>query len=111
MPADEVASVPHPGPAPARRGTAQPAPPATGGPAEARWLLLIHRLPPKPAYRRGKIRRKLQRLGAVALKNSVYVLPKTDATTEDFNWLLGQIAAESGDAVLCEASLVGGGTD
>jgi hypothetical protein len=40
-----------------------------GGPA--RWLLLLHQLPAKPAYQRVKIWRRLQGLGAVAIKNAV----------------------------------------
>ncbi|MDB5611785.1 MAG: chromate resistance protein, partial [Bradyrhizobium sp.] len=40
-----------------------------------RWLLLIHQLPAKPAYLRVKIWRRLQALGAVAVKNAVYALP------------------------------------
>src|SRR5207249_2390673 len=43
-----------------------------------RWLLLIHQLPPKPDYFRVKVWRRLQRIGAVAIKNSVYVLPHTE---------------------------------
>src|SRR6266566_3170768 len=35
-----------------------------------RWLLLIHQLPPKPDYFRVKVWRRLQRIGAVAIKNS-----------------------------------------
>ncbi len=72
------------------------------------WLLLIHSLPPKPDYFRVKIGRRLQRLGAVAIKNSVYVLPKTDATYEDFQWLLREITAGGGEASLCEASFMDG---
>src|SRR5690242_17890637 len=41
----------------------------------ARWLLLIPQLPPEPAYLRVKVWRRLQRLGAISVKNSVYVLP------------------------------------
>src|ERR1700686_3384833 len=57
------------------------------------WLLLVHQLPPEPAYFRVKIWRQLQALGAVALKNSVYVLPSRDDTREDFQWLLRAIIA------------------
>ena len=39
------------------------------------WLLLIHQLPAKPAYLRVKIWRRLQGIGAVAVKNAVHVLP------------------------------------
>jgi hypothetical protein len=76
-----------------------------------RWLVLIHHLPPKPDYFRVKVRRRLQRLGAVALKNAVYVLPRTDASTEDFEWLLREITAEGGEALLCAAAFLDGVTD
>jgi hypothetical protein len=73
-----------------------------------RWLLLIHQIPPKPDYFRVKIWRRLQRLGAVAIKNSVYVLPKNDQTQEDFQWVLREIVEGSGEASICEASFVDG---
>jgi hypothetical protein len=76
-----------------------------------RWLLLIHQLPPKPNYFRVKIWRRLQRLGAVAIKNSVYVLPKNDQTQEDFQWALREIVAGGGEASLCEARFVEGLSD
>jgi hypothetical protein len=75
------------------------------------WLLLIHQLPPEPAYFRVKVRRRLQRLGAVALKNSVYLLPRQDETIEDFQWLLQEIQADGGEATLCQATLLDGLTD
>src|SRR6058998_2089627 len=78
---------------------------------EGRWLLLIHQLPPKPDYFRVKIWRRLQRLGAVAIKNSVYVLPKNDQTQEDFQWVLREIAEGGGDASICEARFVEGLSD
>jgi hypothetical protein len=74
----------------------------------AKWLLLIHQIPPKPDYFRVKVRRRLQRMGAVPLKNSVYVLPSRDDTVEDFRWLLREIVAEGGEASICEAELVEG---
>ena len=76
-----------------------------------RWLLLIHQIPPKPSYLRVKIWRRLQRLGAVAIKNSVYALPNSDQTREDFQWILREIIEGGGDGTLCEARLVDGITD
>src|SRR5690349_17462757 len=76
-----------------QQGTPEPAP-------AARWLLLIHHLPGKPDYLRVKVRRRLARLGAVPLKNSVYVLPDSESTREDFQWLLRDIVADGGDAAL-----------
>jgi hypothetical protein len=78
---------------------------------EGRWLLLIHQIPPKPDYFRVKIWRRLQRLGAVAIKNSVYVLPKNDQTQEDFQWVLREIVEGRGEASLCEARFVDGLSD
>lgn len=78
---------------------------------EIRWLLLIHQIPPKPAYLRVKIWRRLQRLGAVPVKNSVYVLPKNEQTQEDFQWLLREVKESGGDAFLCEARFVEGLSD
>jgi hypothetical protein len=75
------------------------------------WLLLIHQIPPKPSYFRVKIWRRLQRLGAVGIKNSVYALPSSDQALEDFNWVLREIVEGGGDASLVEARLVEGLSD
>jgi len=75
------------------------------------WLLLIHQLPPHPAYFRVKIWRQLQGLGAVALKNSVYALPLSEETREDFQWVVRQIVAGGGEASVVEALFVDGLTD
>ena len=63
------------------------------------WLLLIHQIPPKPGYLRVKVWRRLQALGAVAIKNSVYALPNTDEAREDFEWVLREIVKEGGEAI------------
>jgi hypothetical protein len=81
------------------------------GVSDARWLLLIHQLPPKPDYFRVKIWRRLQHLGAVAIKNSVYALPNTDQAHEDFEWIVREITAGKGEAMVCEARLVDGLSD
>src|SRR5882757_2439749 len=80
-------------------------------PAAAPWLLLVHQLPPKPAYLRVKVWRRLQGLGAVSVKNSVYVLPTSDQAREDFQWLLREIEHGGGEGMVCEASLVDGLSD
>ena len=79
--------------------------------AATRWVLLIHQIPPKPDYFRVKVWRRLQRLGAVAIKNSVYVLPRSDETVEDFQWQMREIVAGGGEASVCEANFVDGLTD
>src|SRR6185312_9062634 len=77
----------------------------------ARWVLLIHQIPPKPDYLRVKVARRLQRLGAVAIKNSVYVLPAGPTTVEDFHWLVREIVADGGEASVCQATFVEGLAD
>ena len=79
--------------------------------APARWLVLIHQLPAKPAYARIKVWRRLQGIGAVAVKPAVFTLPACDATQEDFAWLLREIEAAGGEALLCEARLISGLSD
>lgn len=81
---------------------------SAAAPAAGRWLLLIHAIPPKPDYFRVKVGRRLQRIGAVAIKNSVYVLPRRNDSYEDFEWLLREIVAGGGEASMCEASFVEG---
>jgi hypothetical protein len=75
------------------------------------WLLLIHQLPAKPAYLRVKIWRRLQDLGAIAVKNAVHGLPMNEEAQEDFEWLLREIVEGGGEAVLCEARLIDGLSD
>jgi hypothetical protein len=76
-----------------------------------KWLLLIHQLPPKPAYLRVKVWRRLQALGAISVKGSVYVLPAGEDALEDFQWLLREIVEGGGEGVICEANLVDGLSD
>src|SRR2546430_9536226 len=75
------------------------------------WLLLIHQLPAKPAYLRVKIWRRLQGIGAIAVKNAVHVLPMNEETQEDFEWLLREIEQGGGEAFVCEARLIDGLSD
>jgi hypothetical protein len=75
---------------------------------ELRWLLLIHQIPPQPAYFRAKVGRRLLRLGAVAIKNSVYVAPLSDSSHEDLQWVVREIVSEGGEATLCKATFVEG---
>src|ERR1700674_4162904 len=84
----------------------------TGGPIPgARWLLLVHQLPAKLPYLRVKIWRRLQGLGAISVRNSVYALPANEQTLEDFQWLLREIEQGDGEGMICEASLVDGLND
>lgn len=79
--------------------------------APQEWILLIHQLPPSPTNLRVRIWRKLQKVGAVAIKNSVYILPATEKTHEDFQWLKQEIETAGGEASVFRAGSVEGATD
>ena len=78
------------------------------GDAAPRWLLLLHQIPRKPDYLRVKVWRRLQRLGAVSIKNAVYALPRSEERNEDLQWVMREIIAGGGEATLVEANLVQG---
>ncbi len=75
---------------------------------EPRWLLLLHQIPRKPDYLRVKVWRRLQKLGAVSIKNAVYALPRSEERNEDLQWVIREIVAGGGEATLVEANLVQG---
>src|SRR5215831_818345 len=79
-----------------------------GEPELSTWLLLIHQVPNSPAYLRVKMWRRLQTIGAVAVKNAVYVLPRSDQSAEDFHWVAREILEGGGEASVCEATFVEG---
>jgi len=76
-----------------------------------RWLLLIHQLPPRPLYLRARIRQRLARAGAVALKNSVYVLPAGDERRAALEGIADEAVAGGGEAFLCAAEFFGRPSD
>lgn len=76
-----------------------------------KWLLLIHQLPPQPNALRVKIWRRLHQVGAVAIKQSVYVLPLSEHSREDFNWLLKEILEGGGEGSISEVRFLEGLTD
>jgi hypothetical protein len=73
-----------------------------------RWLVLIHQLPPEPAALRVRVWRRLQTLGALQLKSSVYLLPDGEPALEDFEWLVEEIRRGGGDATLWRSEAIEG---
>ena len=51
------------------------------------WLLLLYKVPPEPTAHRVSVWRKLKRLGAILLHDSVWVLPPSTRTIEELRWL------------------------
>jgi hypothetical protein len=75
------------------------------------WLLLIHQIPPTPNALRVKIWRRLQQVGAVAIKPSVYAMPACPQAREDLSWILREIVAGGGDGSISDARFVEGLSD
>ncbi len=80
-------------------------------PIKIKWLLLIHQIPSKPDYFRVKILRRLQQIGALPIKSSVYVLPHNEQTEEDMLWIFKEIIGSRGEASLSEALFIEGLSD
>lgn len=81
-------------------------PPQRPSLAQPAWLLLVHQLPAQPSNVRVKVWRRLQNLGALPVKNSVYVLPNSAQAQEDFQWLKTEIEALKGQATVFAANSV-----
>jgi hypothetical protein len=72
---------------------------------------LLPTIPTADTSARVKIWRQLQKIGAVALKNSVYVLPNRDECVESFEWVSRELTELGGQASLCEGHFFDGVTD
>ncbi len=71
-----------------------------------RWLLFVHQLPASPSNLRVRTWRRLQQLGAVPVKQAVYVLPDSPSAREDFEWLKTEVKDAGGDASVFAADSV-----
>jgi hypothetical protein len=79
---------------------------AASRPRPSRWLLFVHQLPSHPSNLRVRTWRRLQQLGAMPVKQAVYVLPDTPDAREDFEWLRAEVKASGGDATVFAADHV-----
>jgi hypothetical protein len=76
------------------------------------WLLLVYKVPNEPSARRVYVWRKLKKLAAILVQDSVWVLPANPKTREKLQWLAAEIKEmEGGEASLWEAQQVFTGQD
>ena len=78
---------------------------------EMTWLLCSYRLPRDPTRLRLAIWRRMKRVGAVVLHDSLWVLPADAKTREDFDWLAEEIEERSGSVLLWDAQSLPSGQD
>jgi hypothetical protein len=63
------------------------------------WIIFSYTVPAKNPNVRLKAWRRLQAVGAVQLKSSLYVLPFSEANYEHFQWLAREVEDSGGEAV------------
>jgi hypothetical protein len=71
--------------------------------AQGTWILLSSRLPREPTRLRLAVWRRLKRIGAVLLHDSLWILPADAKTREAFEWLAEEIEEQGGTALTWEA--------
>jgi DNA-binding transcriptional regulator PaaX len=72
-----------------------------------KWLLLVYKIPREPTVHRVSVWRKLKQLGAILLHDSVWILPESPQTREQFQWLAAEIIELGGEATLCVSEIAG----
>jgi hypothetical protein len=77
----------------------------------ARWVLFMPTIPAKPASVRVKIWRRLQAIGAVGLRGSVYALPNREECVEVFEWVSRELRELGGQASICEGRFLDEASD
>ena len=75
------------------------------------WILLSSRLPREPSRLRLGVWRRLRRVGALLLHDSVWILPADAKTREAFEWLAEEIEEQGGTALTWEAQSLSAAQD
>ena len=70
------------------------------------WLLFLYKIPPQPTSHRVYVWRKLKRLRALLLHDSVWALPVSSWSLTQFQDLAAEIADLGGHSLLWEARLM-----
>ena len=87
----------------------KPRAPATDNPRS--WLVLLPQHAANQGTARVRLWRRLQQLGALALKSGAHVLPDHPQRLEDAEWIVREIRDAGGEAALLRASFLEGGED
>lgn len=69
-----------------------------------KWIMLVYKLPKsKTSATKVSVWRKLKRLNVFPLRDSLCILPYSERTLENFEWLSEEIKEMGGEATLWEA--------
>ena len=69
------------------------------------WNTFIYQIPREPQKNRMAIWRKLKSIGALNVLQSIWVLPQTDKSAEEFKKLVEHVKANGGSAVFCTTEI------
>jgi hypothetical protein len=75
------------------------------------WMHLIYKIPRNPSKVRVYVWRKLKKIGAILIHDSIWCLPNNPKTKEQFQWLAAEIQELGGEATVWESRLVFGMQD
>jgi hypothetical protein len=64
---------------------------------------MAHRVPREPTVHRVGVWRKLKRLGAILINDSVWVLPANVRTREHLRWIAAEVEEADGEALIWES--------
>src|SRR5215813_1203864 len=67
------------------------------------WLLFLPQTPAVPSSLRVTVWRKMQQLGALALQNGVWMLPRSKELERNLNMLLAELETQGGGGFLLVA--------
>lgn len=70
------------------------------------WLIFFYSVPSKPVNVRVRAWRKLAKIGAVQLKDTVYILPHNEEHYEFFQWLASETASSGGDSAFIKVEKI-----
>ncbi|NJK45141.1 MAG: ChrB protein [Pleurocapsa sp. SU_196_0] len=70
------------------------------------WLILHYQLEREPSAPRVSVWRKLKKLGAVLVQDTLWVLPDNARTREQFRWLAAEVVEHGGNASVFVGSSV-----
>jgi hypothetical protein len=80
-------------------------------PRRQSWLLFVHQVPADESNLRVRVWRRLQQIGALAIKQAVYALPDSAGAREDLEWLRREVADGGGQAALFVSHGIDADTD
>jgi hypothetical protein len=71
------------------------------------WLTFTYKVPYKPSANRVYVWRKLKKIGALSLQDSIFILPYNFKNLENLQWLSVEIREMDGESFIFESNSIG----